>query len=51
MFTPNSTNGYMAAVPSTTLDLALVDYLSKEGYVKVRPLVVFPSYTDRTIIC
>jgi len=42
-FTPDSTNGFKAAVPTTELGGEIVKKLLNEGYVKVRPLVVFPS--------
>lgn len=50
-FTPSSDNGYKVSIPTTTLSNKLVEKLLAEGYVRVRPLVVFPELTDRTCIC
>ena len=46
-------NGTSVGLPAakTTLGSSLITLLQQQGYVKVRPVVVFPTINDREVLC
>lgn len=46
-------NGTSVGLPSakTTLGSSLITLLQQQGYVRVRPVVVFPTINDREVLC
>lgn len=46
----NGTEVYVN-MPNTILSKEIVDLIKANGYINVRPLVVYPSITERKVIC